>query len=365
MDHSAGVGAIVGLTFASSVYVWKSESFSRLQKTLLYFCIIFPPAQWLGILVMIIYNNGEIQDSSEKVQERKVEEVKANLDFSINNLTELRDKGILTDIEYYEKVSKIKTEKAQQEIQKSSEYKQLKSLRDSAILTDLEFEEKIKLININPDDDIKKSQQKTAHLVNDVSIQDNKIVFDENSSSDKTASYLLIICIILIIGGVILYNIQNKTVDNYDEPMIEPVESVIETPYKEEYKEELKIKKFVYVVFKAKTPKLVYFTTGGITQFDLTENHYYTNWDEFDFTTDIIEVEDYTEDNKNRILDQTAFQMSNKFNMYNADYLTDILINCKDPSKRAELKKEKSQIVEQNIYSFDSYSEASTSKRVQ
>ena len=148
MDNSIGVGAIVGLAFASSIYVWKSESFGVLQKTILYICIIFPPAQWLGILIMLIYNNIKVENSAEKVSERKVEQVKTKLDSSINSLTELRDKGILTDVEYYEKVAKIKTEKAQQEIQNSSQYRQLKSLRDSGILTKEEFENKIKLIKI-------------------------------------------------------------------------------------------------------------------------------------------------------------------------------------------------------------------------
>ena len=159
MDNSIGVGAIVGLTLASSVYVWKSESFSALQKTVLYICIIFPPAQWLGILIMLIYNNVKAENSAERVNERKVEQVKTKLDSSIRSLTELRDKGILTDVEYYEKVAKIKTEKAQQEIQNSSEYNQLKSLRDSGILSKEEFENKIKLIKI---EDIKLKEEITS-----------------------------------------------------------------------------------------------------------------------------------------------------------------------------------------------------------
>ncbi|WP_026976624.1 SHOCT domain-containing protein [Flavobacterium tegetincola] len=149
MGNSIGVGAIVGLAFASSIYVWKSESFSVLQKIILYICIIFPPAQWLGILIMLIYNNIKVENSAEKVSERKVEQVKTKLDSSINSLTELRDKGILTNVEYYEKVAKIKTEKAKEDIQNSSEYRQLKSLRDSGILTTEEFNLKVEQISKN------------------------------------------------------------------------------------------------------------------------------------------------------------------------------------------------------------------------
>lgn len=81
MNDSIGIGAIGGLTFASSVYVWNSESFSSQQKTVLLICVIFPPAQWLGIIITLIYNNIKVENSTEKIAERKVEIDKKNLDY--------------------------------------------------------------------------------------------------------------------------------------------------------------------------------------------------------------------------------------------------------------------------------------------
>lgn len=78
--------------------------------------------------------------------DRKVEQVKSNLDNSISNLKELKNKGILTNEEYKTKVEKIEVEKTEQTLKNSLEYKQLKSLFDSGILTKEEFDSKIQLL---------------------------------------------------------------------------------------------------------------------------------------------------------------------------------------------------------------------------
>ena len=149
MEHSIGVGMIVGLVFATSTYIWNSDSFTKSQKSLLLVLIIFPPAQWVGILIILIFNNYKVNNSTEKITERKVEQIKSSLENSISNLSDLKSKGILTEEEYNSKVEKIETEKAEQNLKNSLEYKQLKSLLDSSILTKEEFETKIKLIQKN------------------------------------------------------------------------------------------------------------------------------------------------------------------------------------------------------------------------
>ena len=146
MEHNIGVGVIIGLVTASSFYIYNSNKFNSTQKTILLICILFPPAQWLGILIVLAYNSYKVNNSVEKVTERKVEEVKINLDNSISSLKDLRDKGILTDEEYKTKVEKIEAEKEEQILKSSSEYKQLKSLLDNGILTKEEFENKIMFI---------------------------------------------------------------------------------------------------------------------------------------------------------------------------------------------------------------------------
>lgn len=146
MENSIGVGAIVGLTTVSSIYVWNTDSFSKVQKTILLFCIIFPPAQWVGILIFLIYNDYTSNNTQEKINEKKIVENQTKLDSSIQNLKELKDKGILSDIEYRDKVNKIEEEKVNQGIKASVEYNQLKSLLDSNVLTKNEFEDKVEIL---------------------------------------------------------------------------------------------------------------------------------------------------------------------------------------------------------------------------
>jgi hypothetical protein len=60
----------------------------------------------------------------------------------------LRKKGLLTEEEYNQKVNKIETEKLEQNLKNSTEYKQLKSLLDSGILTNEEFNNKINTLKL-------------------------------------------------------------------------------------------------------------------------------------------------------------------------------------------------------------------------
>lgn len=147
MDSDIGVGIAVGLATGSSLYVWDSENFTKPQKMVLLCCVLFPPLQWVGILLILIHNKYKENNSIEKITERKIEQVKINLDNSIFNLTNLKQKGILTEEEYKQKVGEIEEVKAEQNLKNSTEYRQLKSLFDSNLLTEKEFNSKIQLIN--------------------------------------------------------------------------------------------------------------------------------------------------------------------------------------------------------------------------
>lgn len=139
MEHSIGIGGLVGLIIASSLYVWNSDEFTKEQKTFLLIAMVFAPVQWIGILVIKYYNNHQFENTPERKTEKK-------LDTTISNLTELKEKGILTAEEYKTKVEKIDAEKTEQNLKNSLEYKQLKSLLDSGILTKEEFDNKIQLL---------------------------------------------------------------------------------------------------------------------------------------------------------------------------------------------------------------------------
>lgn len=146
MEHSIGTGLIVGIVTASSLYVWNSESFTKPQKTALLICAILPPAQWVGILVVLVYNYFIESNSVEKITERKVEQKTNNLNTQIENIRDLKNKGILTEEEFKSKVEKIEAEKTEQKLKSSTEYKQLKSLLDSGILSKEEFGKKVVLL---------------------------------------------------------------------------------------------------------------------------------------------------------------------------------------------------------------------------
>ncbi len=162
------IGGLSALLISTSIYVWNSNEFTKAQKILLLTCFIFPPAQWIGILIILIYNNYKFENTPEKLNEKKVIEKKIKLNSSIDNLLELKEKGILTTDEYNEKVDKIESQKIEEEIKNSSEYKQLKSLFDNNILTTDEFENKIKLLKTN---EIFNSILKRNELENSDSLQ--------------------------------------------------------------------------------------------------------------------------------------------------------------------------------------------------
>ena len=76
MENNIGVGLIVGLVIASSLYVWNSKDFTKEQKIFLLVCIIFPPSQWVFILIILAYNKNKENNSEEKIFERKIEKNK-------------------------------------------------------------------------------------------------------------------------------------------------------------------------------------------------------------------------------------------------------------------------------------------------
>ncbi len=139
MENNIAVGILVGLSVGTSLYVWNSDSFTKHQKIGLICCIVFPPLQWIAILLVLAYNKHQSENTTEaKITKQNVES-KQNLDSAKNNLKELKEKGIITEEEFNSKVEKIESQKTEFDIKNSTEYKQLKNLLDSGILTKEEF----------------------------------------------------------------------------------------------------------------------------------------------------------------------------------------------------------------------------------
>lgn len=360
MEHSIGVGAIVGLITASSLYVWNSNEFTKEQKTFLLIAIVFAPVQWIGILVIKYYNNHKFESSPERKTEKK-------LDSTISNLTELKSKGILSNEEYNSKVKKVKVEKTEQNLKNSLEYKQLKSLFDSEILTKEEFKNKIQLLQKVSEKEV---NTKEINKKIDSTNKDYFEVVEEKEESLIPIYIGSILFFALVSWGILLYS--NKTTSNSEDiftpPAIDTSTNYNTNSYNTNYQEPLKVKKYVYVTFKIKTPKVHESKMKGyydtVTNSYTPEKYSYTMfWEEVSLLTDIIEIEDYSEDIKNRILDKTESETKEKLKSYDSNYSMEVWTKCNDEYKREELLKEKAIIVEREILDFDTYSEASLSKR--
>jgi hypothetical protein len=138
MDSEVLVSLVIGLAIGSSTYVWYSNDFSKKQKLFLIFLILFPPLQWVLILLLLIYK-GYKNESNSKEQD-------TNKTFK-KDLYELKEKGLINENEYKLKNKKLEEKINKNNLKKSKEYNQLINLLESDILTQEEFDNKIKLLN--------------------------------------------------------------------------------------------------------------------------------------------------------------------------------------------------------------------------
>jgi hypothetical protein len=137
MENNIGIGILIAITFTSTVFVINTEYYTKNQKIILYFLFLFPPAQWVLGLILLLWNN-----SNNKTEGFKAFKISSQ----INDLKYLKFKGMLTEEEYEDKLSIIIQKEEAKKLTKSAEYKLLKQLRDDNILTEIEFKEKLKLL---------------------------------------------------------------------------------------------------------------------------------------------------------------------------------------------------------------------------
>lgn len=194
MEENIGIGIIVGLLIASSLYVWNSDSFSNLQKTFLFICILFAPLQWISIILIKLYNHYQIENSQECQVKNVTNHNKVRLETAIENLKDLQLGGIISDAEFAIKKLQIQNQLTNIELIDTKEYIQLKNLFDSGVLTNDEFEKKI---------DILKSIQEKIHpvILKDTEI-DNAVdisIWHKLTNYDKEE-----------LGKYITYEVQSK-----------------------------------------------------------------------------------------------------------------------------------------------------------
>ena len=300
--------------------------------------------------------------------ERKVEQVKSNIDNSIANLTELKNKGILTDEEYNTKVNKIEVEKTEQNLKNSIEYKQLKSLFEGGILTKEEFEGKIQLLQNVSDKEVDTLEiSRILDSTNKTYLEtiEEKV---EEKNTNFTALYIIIAICILSIGGIILYsnNEHNNLEDTYVPPAIDTTVVSNTNSYNSNYQEPPINKKYVYVIIKIKKPKLEVYQPMSYTNtlgYEVTpEPTYSISFENETYTTEIIEIENYNIDEKYKAMDGAKNKMYSKLAIDDSVFSSNLWVKCKDDAKREEFQKISSEIIDTQIYDFDSYSEASRDK---
>lgn len=359
MEHSIGVGAIVGLITASSLYVWNSNEFTKEQKTFLLIAMVFAPAQWIGILVIKYYNNHKFESTPERKTEKK-------LDSTILNLTELKDKGILTEEEYKTKVDKIEVEKTEQNLKNSLEYRQLKSLFDSGILTTEEFENKIQLLQKVSEKEVNtKEVNKKIDSVNKAYIDLTEEKADEKKESSTPIYIGSILFFALLIGGIMIFS--NSNINNSEDVNFPPTIDTTDV-YNTNYQEPLKVKKFVYIIFKVSSPELEDYemvrdstnTLGFLT----SKNGYKLSWKNKIIMSEILEIDNYDKDKKYTYIDKEQKNIILELKRYDSIFARTLFKKTKDDSalKTTNNNRYKSEVTDRQIFTFDSYSEASINK---
>lgn len=145
-EISIGVGIIIGLTIASTYFVYSNDFFNQSQKTYFYFCILFPPLQWLSIIIVSFYNAYKISISPEFIENEKRQNEKRNIKKQTDIIIDLRNKGILTKEESNKKLISLRNSQKITEFKLTADYQKLKELYDNGILTETEFNDKINIL---------------------------------------------------------------------------------------------------------------------------------------------------------------------------------------------------------------------------
>jgi len=147
---------------------------------------------------------------------------------------------------------------------------------------------------------------------------------------------------------------------NISEPMERKVENTVIPETNSTIYNNIKSKKFVYVKLVVSKPVL----KGSKSDFHEVPNMCYVDYEENIFTTDIIEIDEYNEDIKYRLIDNAEKQIINKNSYINQNLYGDAVVEY--GYKAAEHIKNSNyqlKIIENDVFVFDSYAEASKNRK--
>lgn len=291
-------------------------------------------------------------------------------DFStiVKNLKSLRDTNVLSESEFKNKIDTINIEILEERLIETEEYLRLKTLFNDGIFNKEEFDIKVKIIRDKIENEVDKI---TACQNEKLVIKPEQTNLKQENSNSRLINILLTLFVLTLISiSLIISQVKEPESEiNYDSPAV--VEDTVVYNYQNsnnDYKEPIKNIKYVYIIFDIEKPVLKVSVFEKISSLSTNlhsspQDIYSTELVKISFISDILEIEDYSEDNKNRILDLTEAKLYDRLRNFDSDYNFDIISKCKDETQRNELQEAKSKIVERNIYEFDTYSEASISKR--
>ena len=191
MDKNIGVGIIVGLTLFSTIFILKSNYFSKTQKIILGILLVFPPAQWLLAIILGVWNKKTESTIGFKIDNAE----KNNIE-----LEKLRNLGVLSEQEYNDKKEKVLLIKSNELFLNSEEYNSLQKLKQNNILTQEEFEQKAELLR--------------SKIQNEIDLSEtNKNVYKPDLSSEepKSAKIITIVLLTLFFGMIFFGIIKSLT----------------------------------------------------------------------------------------------------------------------------------------------------------
>jgi len=181
MENSIGIGVLIVLTLSSTAFILSSDYFTKSQKVILGILFMFPPGQWVLALILGIWNS-----SNNKTQGFKTNKINSQID----DLKHLKNKGILTEEEYYIKESVIIEKQELEKINKSAEYKLLEQLKKDNILTETEFKTKTELLKLN-------FSQRGG----------NEIIEQDDIFQIDSSFIMVVFIIVILIAVVIIFNV--------------------------------------------------------------------------------------------------------------------------------------------------------------
>tara|TARA_R100001015_G_C4499303_1_gene74357 strand:- start:80 stop:625 length:546 start_codon:yes stop_codon:yes gene_type:complete len=167
----------------------------------------------------------------------------------------------------------------------------------------------------------------------------------------------------IIFGGIISCKNEVKR--------IEDIEDIEEINLATKKNEKAKKKKFAYVVFLLESPRLKHSeptymdvpTPSGGSNYKKIDGYDIAVWDKRAFTTEIIEIEDYNEDEKYKLLDKAEYEYKQiHYPLIDSKYESNVLSKVRDFETKEKLRRHRTKIISRDVQVYDSYAEASKSK---